>query len=151
MTGPLLSIRDVSAYYGSIAALKGIDVEVMPGEIVTIIGANGAGKSTLMMTICGNPQARTGNIVFEGRDITRLPTHEIMRMKIAQSPEGRRIFPRMTVFENLQMGAATPRAGISGAILRASMRSFQFWRAGATSAAVRCRAASSRCFRSAAR
>lgn len=111
MTGPLLSIRGVSAYYGSIAALKGIDVEVMPGEIVTIIGANGAGKSTLMMTICGNPQARTGNIVFEGRDITRLPTHEIMRMKIAQSPEGRRIFPRMTVFENLQMGAATAEGG----------------------------------------
>jgi branched-chain amino acid transport system ATP-binding protein len=111
VTGPLLSIRGVSAYYGSIAALKGIDVEVMPGEIVTIIGANGAGKSTLMMTICGNPQARTGNIVFEGRDITRLPTHEIMRMKIAQSPEGRRIFPRMTVFENLQMGAATAEGG----------------------------------------
>jgi branched-chain amino acid transport system ATP-binding protein len=107
MSEPLLSIKGVSAFYGSIAALKGIDVEVMPGEIVTIIGANGAGKSTLMMTICGSPQAREGSIHFEGRDITRLPTHEIMRMKIAQSPEGRRIFPRMTVFENLQMGAAT--------------------------------------------
>ncbi len=111
MSEPLLSIRGVSAFYGSIAALKGIDVEVMPGEIVTIIGANGAGKSTLMMTICGNPQAREGQIVFEGRDITRLPTYEIMRMKIAQSPEGRRIFPRMTVFENLQMGAATAQGG----------------------------------------
>ncbi len=111
MSEPLLSIKGVSAYYGSIAALKGIDVEVMPGEIVTIIGANGAGKSTLMMTICGNPQAREGQIVFEGRDITDLPTHEIMRMKIAQSPEGRRIFPRMTVFENLQMGAATAEGG----------------------------------------
>jgi branched-chain amino acid transport system ATP-binding protein len=108
---PLLSIKGVSAFYGSIAALKGIDVEVMPGEIVTIIGANGAGKSTLMMTICGSPQAREGRIVFEGRDITRLPTYEIMRMKIAQSPEGRRIFPRMTVFENLQMGAATAEGG----------------------------------------
>jgi len=108
---PLLSIKGVSAFYGSIAALKGIDVEVMPGEIVTIIGANGAGKSTLMMTICGNPQAREGSIVFEGRDITQLPTHEIMRMKIAQSPEGRRIFPRMTVYENLQMGAATAEGG----------------------------------------
>jgi branched-chain amino acid transport system ATP-binding protein len=108
---PLLSIKGVSAFYGSIAALKGIDVEVMPGEIVTIIGANGAGKSTLMMTICGNPQAREGQIVFEGRDITNLPTYEIMRMKIAQSPEGRRIFPRMTVFENLQMGAATAEGG----------------------------------------
>ena len=111
MSEPLLSIRGVSAYYGSIAALKGIDVEVMPGEIVTIIGANGAGKSTLMMTICGNPQAREGSIVFEGRDITHLPTYQIMRMKIAQSPEGRRIFPRMTVFENLQMGAATAEGG----------------------------------------
>jgi branched-chain amino acid transport system ATP-binding protein len=111
VTAPLLSIKGVSAFYGSIAALKGIDVEVMPGEIVTIIGANGAGKSTLMMTICGNPQAREGQIVFEGRDITNLPTYEIMRMKIAQSPEGRRIFPRMTVFENLQMGAATAEGG----------------------------------------
>ncbi|MBX3535679.1 MAG: ABC transporter ATP-binding protein [Xanthobacteraceae bacterium] len=111
MSEPLLSIKGVSAFYGSIAALKGIDVEVMPGEIVTIIGANGAGKSTLMMTICGNPQAREGSITFEDRDITHLPTHEIMRMKIAQSPEGRRIFPRMTVFENLQMGAATAQGG----------------------------------------
>jgi len=111
MSEPLLSIKGVSAYYGSIAALKGIDVEVMPGEIVTIIGANGAGKSTLMMTICGNPQAREGRILFEGRDITHLPTYQIMRMKIAQSPEGRRIFPRMTVFENLLMGAATAEGG----------------------------------------
>lgn len=111
MSTPLLSIKGVSAYYGSIAALRGIDVEVMPGEIVTIIGANGAGKSTLMMTICGDPKAREGQILFEGRDITQLPTHEIMRMKIAQSPEGRRIFPRMTVFENLQMGAATAEDG----------------------------------------
>ena len=76
------------------------------GEIVTLIGANGAGKSTLMMTICGNPRAREGRIVFDGRDITELPTHEIARLRIAQSPEGRRIFPRMTVLENLQMGAA---------------------------------------------
>jgi len=111
VTTPLLSIKGVSAYYGSIAALKGIDVEVMPGQIVTIIGANGAGKSTLMMTICGNPQAREGQVIFEGRDITHMPTHEIMRMKIAQSPEGRRIFPRMTVYENLQMGAAVAKDG----------------------------------------
>jgi branched-chain amino acid transport system ATP-binding protein len=111
MSEPLLSIKGVSAYYGSIAALRGIDVDVMPGEIVAIIGANGAGKSTLMMTICGDPQAREGRIVFEGRDITHLPTYEIMRMKIAQSPEGRRIFPRMTVYENLQMGAATAEDG----------------------------------------
>ena len=101
----LLSVSGVETYYGKIVALRGVDVEVNRGEIVTLIGANGAGKSTLMMTICGSPQARTGKVVFDGTDITRMPTHEIMRMGIAQSPEGRRIFPRMTVLENLQMGA----------------------------------------------
>jgi branched-chain amino acid transport system ATP-binding protein len=101
----LLSVRGVKAYYGNIIALKGIDLDVGEGEIVTLIGANGAGKSTLMMTVCGNPRAREGTIVFAGRDITRLPTHQIARLHIAQSPEGRRIFPRMTVLENLQMGA----------------------------------------------
>jgi branched-chain amino acid transport system ATP-binding protein len=100
----LLSLRGVKAYYGNIMALRGIDVDVKEGEIVTLIGANGAGKSTLMMTIFGNPRAREGSIVFAGRDITGLPTHEIARLRIAQSPEGRRIFPRMTVMENLQMG-----------------------------------------------
>ncbi|MBB5754503.1 branched-chain amino acid transport system ATP-binding protein [Prosthecomicrobium pneumaticum] len=106
MEGPLLQVRGVKTYYGKIIALKGVDVDVKRGEIVTLIGANGAGKSTLMMTICGSPQAREGSITFEGRDITRMPTHEIARLRIAQSPEGRRIFPRMTVLENLQMGAA---------------------------------------------
>ncbi|WP_422372755.1 ABC transporter ATP-binding protein [Hoeflea sp.] len=101
----LLSIRGVETYYGKIVALRGVDVEVKRGEIVTLIGANGAGKSTLMMTICGNPRARTGQIIFKGEDISRTPTHEIIRMGIAQSPEGRRIFGRMTVMENLQMGA----------------------------------------------
>jgi branched-chain amino acid transport system ATP-binding protein len=100
----LLCLRGVKAYYGNIIALRGIDVDVHQGEIVTLIGANGAGKSTLMMTIFGNPRAREGSIVFSGRDITTLPTHEIARLSIAQSPEGRRIFPRMTVMENLQMG-----------------------------------------------
>jgi branched-chain amino acid transport system ATP-binding protein len=100
----LLSLRGVKAYYGNIMALRGIDVDVHQGEIVTLIGANGAGKSTLMMTIFGKPRAREGSIVFAGRDITRLPTHQIARLSIAQSPEGRRIFPRMTVMENLQMG-----------------------------------------------
>src|SRR5690606_17177557 len=89
-----------------IIALRGVDVEVRPGEIVTLIGSNGAGKSTLMMTICGNPRARSGTIVYDGLDITNMQTHQIMRLGIAQSPEGRRIFPRMTVLENLQMGAA---------------------------------------------
>ena len=106
MTAPLLSIRGVQTYYGHIAALRGIDLDVEEGEIVALIGANGAGKSTLMMTIFGNPRAREGRITFAGRDITELPTHEIARLKIAQAPEGRRIFVRMTVLENLQMGAA---------------------------------------------
>ena len=106
MNEAMLSLRGVTAYYGAIAALKGVDVEVPAGEIVTLIGANGAGKSTLMMTIFGAPRARDGSILFDGRDITHLPTYEIARLKIAQSPEGRRIFPRMTVLENLQMGAA---------------------------------------------
>jgi branched-chain amino acid transport system ATP-binding protein len=103
---PLLSIRGVETYYGNIIALKGVDMDVHEGEIVTLIGANGAGKSTLMMTIFGNPRARAGRIVYAGTDITRLPTHEIARLRIAQSPEGRRIFPRMSVLENLQMGAS---------------------------------------------
>jgi branched-chain amino acid transport system ATP-binding protein len=102
----MLAVRGVETYYGNIIALKGVDVDVNEGEIVTLIGANGAGKSTLMMTIFGSPRARKGQILYEGRDITRLPTHEIARLRIAQSPEGRRIFPRMTVLENLQMGAA---------------------------------------------
>ena len=103
---PLLKVRGVETYYGNIIALKGVDLDVHKGEIVTLIGANGAGKSTLMMTIFGNPRARKGTITYDGQDITQLPTHEIARLRIAQSPEGRRIFPRMTVLENLQMGAS---------------------------------------------
>ncbi len=106
MTGiPLLSIRGVETYYGNIRALKGVDLDVFEGEIVTLIGSNGAGKTTLMMTICGDPRARAGQILFGGHDITNLQTHDIMRLSIAQSPEGRRIFARMTVHENLLMGA----------------------------------------------
>jgi branched-chain amino acid transport system ATP-binding protein len=103
----MLNISGVHTYYGHIEALKGVDLQVNEGEIVTLIGANGAGKSTLLMTICGTPRARAGRIVFEGRDIAQMPTFEIMRLGIAQSPEGRRIFPRMTVMENLRMGAIT--------------------------------------------
>jgi branched-chain amino acid transport system ATP-binding protein len=103
---PLLTIRGVRTFYGNIMALKGVDVDVDEGEIVALIGANGAGKSTLMMTIFGSPRARDGSIVYAGRDITRVPTHEIARLGIAQAPEGRRIFARMTVFENLQIGAS---------------------------------------------
>ncbi|HEY2132064.1 MAG TPA: ABC transporter ATP-binding protein [Acetobacteraceae bacterium] len=108
---PLLHLSGVTAFYGAIQALKGVDLAVNPGEIVTLIGANGAGKSTLMMTICGTPRARNGRIIYDGQDITQLPTHAIMRLGVAQSPEGRRIFPRMSVHENLLMGAqGRPRA-----------------------------------------
>jgi branched-chain amino acid transport system ATP-binding protein len=105
MTNPLLSVNGVKTFYGNIMALKGIDIEVNEGEIVTLIGANGAGKSTLMMTIFGQPRLSEGSIVFDGRDISQLSSHEIAELRIAQSPEGRRIFPRMSVLENLQMGA----------------------------------------------
>jgi branched-chain amino acid transport system ATP-binding protein len=107
---PLLRVSGVKSFYGSIMALKGVDIEIAEGEIVSLIGANGAGKSTLMMTICGNPRAREGTITFGGQDITNLETHDIARLRIAQSPEGRRIFGRMTVLENLQMGAEIDRA-----------------------------------------
>ncbi|MCU0837419.1 MAG: ABC transporter ATP-binding protein [Rhodospirillales bacterium] len=103
----MLAVRGVHTFYGNIEALKGVDLEVAAGEIVTLIGANGAGKSTLLMTICGQPAATRGQIVFDGDDITRQPTHEIVARGIAQSPEGRRIFPRMSVLENLMMGATT--------------------------------------------
>jgi branched-chain amino acid transport system ATP-binding protein len=107
----VLRVTDLHAAYGPIKALHGIDMEVAEGEIVTLIGANGAGKSTLLMTICGNPRASRGRVEFLGEDITRLPTHEIVRRGVAQAPEGRRLFPFMTVVENLQMGAtsADPR------------------------------------------
>ncbi len=107
MTTPLLSVRGVETFYGKIQALRGVDMDVNKGEIVTLIGSNGAGKSTLMMTICGSPRCRNGSITLDGTDITEMPTHEIVRMGVAQAPEGRRIFPRMTVLENLQMGAST--------------------------------------------
>jgi branched-chain amino acid transport system ATP-binding protein len=103
----MLVISGVHTSYGRIEALHGVDIRVDKGEIVALIGSNGAGKSTLLMTVCGNPRARQGRILFEGEDITRLPTYDIMRRDIAQVPEGRRIFPRMTVLENLQMGATT--------------------------------------------
>ena len=101
----MLSIHGVHTFYGQIEALKGVDIEVQTGEIVTLIGANGAGKSTLLMTICGNPRAASGRIYFDDQDITDLPTHDIIHRGVAQAPEGRRIFPRMTVIENLRMGA----------------------------------------------
>ena len=108
---PLLSVRGVKTYYGNIIALKGVDIDIHAGEIVAMIGANGAGKSTLMMTIFGDPQPREGRVFYDGHDITGLPAHEIARLHIAQAPEGRRIFGRMTVMENLQMGATVTDHG----------------------------------------
>ncbi|MDH3582412.1 MAG: ABC transporter ATP-binding protein [Hyphomicrobiales bacterium] len=105
MSDNMLELRGVETFYGKIQALKGIDLDVAEGEIATIIGANGAGKTTLMMSVCGNPRVRSGSIRFQGREISGLATHQIMHLGIAQSPEGRRIFPRMTVLENLQMGS----------------------------------------------
>ena len=107
----LLSIAGVHTFYGAIEALKGVDLTVDEGEIVTLIGANGAGKSTLLMTICGKPQAAQGSIRFSGEDITHLATDTIIRRGISHAPEGRRIFPRMTVRENLQMGAIVAEPG----------------------------------------
>ena len=105
MSPPLLAIEGVEAVYGAVRALKGVDLRVEPGEIVALIGANGAGKSTLLMTVCGTPPPRRGRVVLDGRDLSGLRAHDIARLGVAHAPEGRRIFPRMTVFENLQMGA----------------------------------------------
>ena len=111
---PILELTDVHTYYGSIQALKGISLEVYEGEVVTLLGANGAGKSTTLRSINGLNRPRQGSIRFEGRDITSVPAHSIVKRGIAQSPEGRRLFPRMTVVENLEMGAfqRNDRAGI---------------------------------------
>ncbi len=103
----LLSVSGVHTFYGNIEALRGVDLTVNKGEIVTLIGANGAGKSTLLMTVCGNPRPTRGSVQFDGQDITGSATFDIIRRGIAHSPEGRRIFPRMSVLENLQMGAIT--------------------------------------------
>ncbi|TDG10435.1 ABC transporter ATP-binding protein [Paraburkholderia guartelaensis] len=100
----MLKLEKVHTHYGAVEALAGVSIEVNKGEIVTLIGSNGAGKTTLMMTVCGTPRASAGKVTFEGEDITRTPTHEIMRKGMAISPEGRRVFPSLTVLENLQMG-----------------------------------------------
>ena len=106
----LLRLEGVRTFYGKIEALKGIDLEIHPGEIVTLIGSNGAGKTTTLKTISGLLHPRVGRILFEGRDITHIPAHNLVRQGISQAPEGRRIFNRMTVLENLQMGAYTQHA-----------------------------------------
>ena len=100
----MLKANNISSYYGNIQALDNISIEVNKGEIVSIIGSNGAGKSTLLMTLCGIVPAKSGSIFFNDIDISSLPTHEIIRMGVSQSPEGRRIFPKLTVYENLLIG-----------------------------------------------
>ena len=100
----MLKANSISSYYGNIQALDNISIEVNKGEIVSIIGSNGAGKSTLLMTLCGIVPAKSGSIFFNNIDISSLPTHEIIRMGVSQSPEGRRIFPKLTVYENLLIG-----------------------------------------------
>ncbi|WP_430398628.1 ABC transporter ATP-binding protein [Ferrovibrio sp.] len=101
----MLSITGIHTYYGAVHALKGVDMEVRQGEIVALIGANGAGKSTLLMSICGNPKPRKGDIRLQGESLLGVPMHDLVRRGLAHAPEGRRIFPRMTVLENLRMGA----------------------------------------------
>ena len=112
--GIVLSVEDIHTFYGSIEALKGISIEVRDGEIVTLIGANGAGKSTTLRSINGLNHPRTGKIVFKDTDITSMPAHQIVKRGISQSPEGRKLFPRMSVTENLEMGAfqRTDRGGM---------------------------------------
>ncbi|ODR98843.1 ABC transporter ATP-binding protein [Methyloceanibacter methanicus] len=110
MSASLLALESVTAAYGRLPVLHDVSLQVRPGDIVSLIGANGAGKSTTMMTICGRPRASRGRVLFDGADITRCPTHEIARLGICQAPEGRRIFGRMTVMENLQMGAIVANA-----------------------------------------
>ncbi len=105
----LLEVTGLRSFYGTVEALTGVDIAVEEGEIAALIGANGAGKSTLLMSICGRPRAARGSIHFAGEEVTHLPTHAIMRRGIAHAPEGRRIFPRMTVLENLQIGATLGR------------------------------------------
>ncbi len=100
----MLKLQNVNTFYGAIQALNDVSVEVNQGEIVTLIGANGAGKTTMLMTVCGSPRARSGTVTFQGEDITHASTHLIMQKGIAISPEGRRVFPDLTVTENLKMG-----------------------------------------------
>jgi branched-chain amino acid transport system ATP-binding protein len=101
----LLDVRDIHVYYGNIHALKGVSLQIRRGEIVTLIGANGAGKSTALNTISGILRPRSGNIMYEGRELTTVPAYDVVKLGLSQAPEGRRIFPRMTVKENLEMGA----------------------------------------------
>jgi branched-chain amino acid transport system ATP-binding protein len=108
---PLLEVADVHAHYGAIEALKGISLTVEPGEVVTLIGSNGAGKSTTLRSISGLTPATAGKVQFDGEDITTLPAHDVVGRGVALSPEGRHVFARMTVRENLELGAYIRRTG----------------------------------------
>ncbi len=121
MAAPLLRVEGLRAGYGPIDALHDVSLTVEPGEVVALIGANGAGKTTTLMTLSGVVKARAGAVEFDGHDLTRLPPHRIVRLGLAQSPEGRKIFPRLTVLENLQMGAFTraDRQGVADDLERA--------------------------------
>ncbi len=114
MTESLLSLDDVDSFYGRIQALRGVSLSVGAGEIVTLIGANGAGKTTTLMSICGQPAPSSGKVFFKGNDITGLPSDRIAHLGIAHAPEGRRIFPGLTVRENLQMGSIAARNSDGG-------------------------------------
>jgi branched-chain amino acid transport system ATP-binding protein len=110
----LLNVNNINVYYGAIHAIKGISFNVYEGEIVTLIGANGAGKSTSLNTVSGLLRSKTGSIEFNGRDISRVPAHKLVKMGLSQVPEGRRVFLQMTVQENLEMGAYTQPASTVG-------------------------------------
>jgi len=104
MMAVMLEVKDLSTHYGAVCAVDKVSLHVDTGEIVSLIGSNGAGKTSLLMTVCGNPRASSGRVILEGQDVTLMPSHLIMRKGIAVSPEGRRVFPQLTVTENLQMG-----------------------------------------------
>jgi branched-chain amino acid transport system ATP-binding protein len=144
----MLELRDVQAYYGNIQALKGVTLNVQAGEIVTLVGANGAGKSTTLMTISSVVGVRSGSITFEGKDITKTSTDKVVAMGITQVPEGRMIFPALTVLENLRMGGYLRRdkAGLEGGRGARLSSCFPFSRSAASSTAAPFPAASSRCW-----
>lgn len=122
----MLQLNDIHTYYGNIEALKGVSLEVGRGEIVAIIGANGAGKSTMLNTISGVLHPKHGGIIFEGKHIENLPAHAIVETGISHAPEGRRIFPRLTVLENLEMGAYV-RTGVRKAVQKDIEKVFQYF------------------------
>ncbi len=150
MENAMLTFDNVSAHYGKIQALHNVSLHIKQGEIVTLIGANGAGKTTLLGTLCGDPRASSGRIVFDGKDITDWQTAKIMREAVAIVPEGRRVFSRMTVEENLAMGVFLPTAISSRPASNGCMSCFRVCTSAVSSAPAPCPAANSRCWPSAA-